>query len=75
MTGVMPTTNVMKPRKRGGEKRYVSLDNQFRRWLPKSTHEGLPTPAVERRMAKLGNLDIGKAEDRKKFGYCYLEFV
>jgi len=75
MTGVVPPMNGIQPKKRGGEIRYVSLENQFRRWLPKSTREGLPTPAVERRMAKLGNLDIGKAEDRKKFGYCYLEFV
>ena len=75
MTGVMPTTNGMKPKKRGGEKRYVSLDNQFRRWLPKSTHDGLPTPSVERRMEAMGKFDLATHEDRKKFGYCYLEFV
>ncbi len=71
MTGVIPPMQT----KKKNPYRLVTLDNQFRRWLPKSTREGLPTPAVERRFKVVGNIDLSKEKDRKKFGYAYLEFV
>tara|TARA_Y100001963_G_scaffold159240_1_gene262045 strand:+ start:1502 stop:1714 length:213 start_codon:yes stop_codon:yes gene_type:complete len=70
MTGVRPM------KKKKAEPVVVNnIQNQFRRWIPKANKDGLPTPAVERRMKKLGALDLSKHSDRVKFGYNYLEFV
>ena len=65
----------LKREKKINLKRYVKLEDQFRRWIPKATAKGLPTPAVERRFKIIGKLNLANPEDRKKFGYSYLEFI
>ena len=45
-------------------------------WMYKADRAGKPTNAVQRRITGLSiPIDLGKHEDRRMFGYNYLEYL
>ena len=43
-------------------------------WQYKTDRLGDPNPAVKRRIDKVGPINLSLQEDRKRLGYCYLEW-
>jgi len=43
-------------------------------WRYKTDRLGNPNPAVQRRVDKVGTVDLNSHEARERLGYCYLEW-
>ena len=43
-------------------------------WRYKTDRLGNPNPAVQRRVDKVGTVDLNSHESRERLGYCFLEW-
>ena len=43
-------------------------------WRYKTDRLGNPNPAVQRRVDKIGTIDLNSHEARERLGYCFLEW-
>ena len=43
-------------------------------WRYKTDRLGNPNPAVQRRVDKVGTVDLNSHEARERLGYCFLEW-
>ena len=43
-------------------------------WRYKTDRLGNPNPAVQRRVDKVGTIDLNSHEARERLGYCFLEW-